>query len=110
MVLMTGINGLLSRYTNTRDIILGTPIAGREHSDLENQIGLYLNTLAIRSTFDTAVSFEALLAIQKQTLLGAYSHQEYPLDNLVEELGLGRDTSRSALFDVLVVLQNQQDF
>ncbi|MEO7979060.1 amino acid adenylation domain-containing protein, partial [Flavobacterium sp.] len=109
MVLMSGINGLLSRYTNTRDIIVGTPIAGREHSDLENQVGLYLNTIAIRTSFDAAVSFEELLAIQKQTLLGAYSHQEYPLDNLVEELGLGRDTGRSALFDVLVVLQNQND-
>ena len=109
MLLMAGINGLLSRYTNTRDIILGTPIAGREHSDLENQIGLYLNTLAIRTTFEETASFEELLSVQKDTLLNAYSHQEYPLDNLVEELGLGRDTSRSALFDVLVVLQNQQD-
>jgi amino acid adenylation domain-containing protein len=109
MVLMTGINGLLSRYTNTNDIIVGTPIAGRDHADLENQVGLYLNTLAIRTTFAETSTFEELLAIQKDTLLSAYSHQEYPLDNLVEELGLGRDTSRSALFDVLVVLQNQQD-
>ncbi|GIQ60982.1 hypothetical protein Flavo103_41180 [Flavobacterium collinsii] len=109
MVLMAGINGLLSRYSNTRDLILGTPVAGREHSDLENQIGLYLNTLAIRTTFEETASFETLLETQKDTLLNAYSHQEYPLDNLVEELGLGRDTSRSALFDVLVVLQNQQD-
>ena len=109
MVLMTGINGLLSRYTNTNDIIVGTPIAGRDHADLENQIGLYLNTLAIRTTFEETSTFEELLAIQKDTLLSAYSHQAYPLDNLVEELGLGRDTSRSALFDVLVVLQNQQD-
>jgi amino acid adenylation domain-containing protein len=109
MLLMAGINGLLSRYTNTRDIIVGTPIAGREHSDLENQVGLYLNTLAIRTTFSESASFRDVLEIQKQTLLDAYSHQEYPLDNLVEELGLGRDTGRSALFDVLVVLQNQQD-
>ncbi|WP_428231993.1 amino acid adenylation domain-containing protein [Flavobacterium sp.] len=109
MVLMAGINGLLSRYANTTDIVLGTPVAGREHSDLENQIGLYLNTLAIRTTFEQEATFEELLDIQKETLLNAYSHQEYPLDNLVEELGLGRDTSRSALFDVLVVLQNQQD-
>ncbi|WP_374175229.1 amino acid adenylation domain-containing protein [Flavobacterium tructae] len=109
MTLMAAINGLLSRYTNTRDLILGTPIAGREHSDLENQIGLYLNTLAIRTRFEETADFETLLQIQKETLLDAYSHQEYPLDNLVEQLGLGRDTSRSALFDVLVVLQNQQD-
>ncbi|GGG20358.1 surfactin synthase subunit 1 [Dokdonia pacifica] len=109
MVLMTGVNGILSRYTNTNDIIVGTPIAGRDHTDLENQIGLYLNTLAIRTQFEKDATFEELLATQKETLLNAYEHQDYPLDNLVEELGLGRDTSRSGLFDVLVVLQNQQD-
>ncbi len=109
MVLMTGINGLLSRYANTRDIILGTPIAGREHADLENQVGLYLNTLAIRTTFEETSSFEELLAIQKETLLQAYSHQEYPFDSLVEELNIKRDLSRSVLFDALVVFQNQQE-
>ncbi|WP_299210507.1 non-ribosomal peptide synthetase [uncultured Dokdonia sp.] len=109
MVLMASINGLLSRYTNTRDIILGTPVAGREHSDLENQIGLYLNTLAIRTAFEEDVSFEELLTIQKDTLLKAYSHQDYPFDKLIEELKLNRDISRSALFDVIVVFQNQQE-
>ncbi|TRX31189.1 amino acid adenylation domain-containing protein [Flavobacterium sp. ZT3R18] len=109
MVLMAGINGLLSRYTNTRDIILGTPIAGRAHSDLENQVGLYLNTLAIRTAFEQEVTFEDLLAVQKETLLNAYSHQEYPFDNLVEELGIKRDLRRSVLFDVLVVFQNQEE-
>ncbi|MFC4634986.1 amino acid adenylation domain-containing protein [Dokdonia ponticola] len=108
MVLMASINGLLSRYTNTRDIILGTPVAGREHSDLENQVGLYLNTLAIRTKFEKDISFEELLTIQKDTLLDAYSHQDYPFDSLVEELDIKRDISRSALFDVLVVFQNQQ--
>ncbi|GAA0710926.1 hypothetical protein GCM10009430_00040 [Aquimarina litoralis] len=108
MVLMAGVNGLLSRYTDSGDIILGTPIAGRSHPDLEHQVGLYLNTLAIRTLFDTSVSFDKLLDIQKQTLLSAYSHQDYPFDLLVDELGLHHDTSRSALFDVMVVLQNQQ--
>ncbi|WP_428231992.1 amino acid adenylation domain-containing protein [Flavobacterium sp.] len=109
MVLMAGINGLLSRYANTTDIVLGTPVAGREHSDLENQVGLYLNTLAIRTTFEQETTFEELLAIQKETLLNAYSHQEYPFDSLVEELEIKRDLSRSVLFDALVVLQNQEE-
>ncbi|MEP0262578.1 amino acid adenylation domain-containing protein [Dokdonia sp.] len=109
MVLMTGLNGVLSRYANTRDIILGTPIAGREHADLENQVGLYLNTLAIRTRFEETSSFEELIAIQKETLLQAYSHQEYPFDSLVEELNIKRDLSRSVLFDALVVFQNQQE-
>ena len=109
MVLMAGLNGLLSRYANTTDVILGTPVAGREHSDLEDQVGLYLNTLAIRTTFEQETTFEELLAIQKETLLNSYSHQEYPFDNLTEELGIKRDLSRSVLFDILVVLQNQEE-
>ncbi|WP_299315822.1 non-ribosomal peptide synthetase [uncultured Aquimarina sp.] len=109
MVLMAGINGLLSRYTNSNDIIVGTPVAGRDHLDLENQIGLYLNTLAIRTQFDETICFKDLLNIQKDILLDGYSHQEYPLDLLVDDLDVKRDTSRSALFDILVILQNQQD-
>ena len=107
MSLMAGINSLLYRYTSQRDIIIGTPIAGREHPDLENQLGLYLNTLAIRTQFKEKGSFLDLLALQKETLLDAYEHQSYPFDELVGKLNLKRDTSRSALFDVMVVLQNQ---
>ncbi|WP_123774182.1 non-ribosomal peptide synthetase, partial [[Flexibacter] sp. ATCC 35103] len=107
MVLTTAINALLSRYTGQQDIIIGTPVAGREHPDLENQIGLYLNTLAIRSTLEQGSSFLDVLKSQKETLLEGYDHQNYPFDALVGSLNLKRDTSRSALFDVLVVLQNQ---
>ena len=107
MSLVAGINSLLYRYTGQDDIIIGTPIAGREHPDLENQLGLYLNTLAIRTQFKEKSSFLDLVAIQKETLLGAYEHQSYPFDRLVGKLNLKRDTSRSVLFDVMVVLQNQ---
>ncbi|BFM45590.1 hypothetical protein CFS9_42310 [Flavobacterium sp. CFS9] len=107
MTLMAGINALLHRYTGQHDIIIGTPIAGREHPDLENQLGLYLNTLAIRTQWKEKNSFLDVTATQKETLLGAYDHQSYPFDALVGKLNLKRDTSRSALFDVLVVLQNQ---
>ncbi len=107
MTLMTGITALLHRYTGQNDIILGTPVAGREHPDLENQIGLYLNTLAIRTKFEADTSFLELLTIQKENLLEAYEHQGYPLDELIAKLNLKRDISRSPLFDVIVVLQNQ---
>jgi amino acid adenylation domain-containing protein len=107
MVLMAGINTMLHRYTGLDDIIIGTPIAGRDHSDLENQMGLYLNTLPIRTKLKVDNSFLELLATQKETLLGAYDHQSYPFDALVGKLDLKRDMSRSVLFDVMVVLQNQ---
>ena len=107
MTLMSGVNTLLYRYTNQNDIIVGTPIAGREHPDLEGQIGLYLNTLAIRTKIEEANSFLDVLEQQKETLLSAYEHQIYPFDELVNKLNVPRDTSRSVLFDVMVVLQNQ---
>ncbi|MET4143138.1 AMP-binding protein, partial [Pedobacter sp. UYP1] len=108
MTLMTGITALLHRYTGQDDLVIGTPIAGRVHPDLENQIGLYLNTLAIRSGIADNSSFSALLDQQKENLAAAYEHQHYPFDLLVSKLKLKRDIGRSALFDVMVVLHNQQ--
>ncbi|WP_426094737.1 amino acid adenylation domain-containing protein [Flavobacterium sp. DSR2-3-3] len=107
MTLMAGVKTLLYRYTGQNDIIIGTPIAGREHPDLENQAGLYLNTLAVRTQFGEKVNFWQVLNQEKQTLLEAYQHQNYPFDDLIGNLNLKRDMSRSALFDVMVVLQNQ---
>lgn len=109
MGLMASINGLLHRYTHKFDIILGTGVSGREHPDLIGQVGLYLNTLAIRTQFEPHIGFGDLLSLQKATLLEAYNHQSCPFNDLVDALRLDRDISRSALFDVMVVLQNQQD-
>lgn len=110
MTLVAGIKALLYRYTGQFDIIVGTPAAGRQHPDLENQIGLYLNTLAIRTRLEEegGNSFASLLEKEKQALLLAYEHQCYPFDELISKLNIKRDRSRSALFDVLVVLQNQR--
>jgi amino acid adenylation domain-containing protein len=109
MLLLAGVNGVFSRYVHKGDIILGTPVAGREHPDLENQIGLFLNTLPIRTQFDLNTTFEELLETQKNTLTEAYTHQGYPFDRLVEQLNLPANRGRSPLFDVMVVLQNQLD-
>ncbi|HPI00339.1 MAG TPA: condensation domain-containing protein, partial [Chitinophagaceae bacterium] len=106
MGLLAVVNTLLYRYTNQEDIIIGSPIAGREHADLEDQIGFYINTLALRTQFKGEDSYKELLEKVKQVILGAYEHQVYPFDELVDELQLNRDMSRSALFDVMVVLQN----
>ncbi len=105
MTLMAALNGLLFSYTGQSDIILGVPVSGRDHPDLENQIGLYINTLPIRTRFDTTANFNALFAIQKDVLLKAYTNGDYPLGDLINNLNLKRDTSRSPLFDVLVTHQ-----
>ncbi|WP_430408773.1 amino acid adenylation domain-containing protein [Kordia sp.] len=106
--LLSSIKTLLYRYSNQDDITIGTPIAGREHPDFEHQIGLYLNTLPIRTRIQEKERFSSLLQREKEQLLQAYTHQQYPFDALVEKLNIKRDTSRSPLFDVMVVLQNQQ--
>ncbi|MFD2784203.1 amino acid adenylation domain-containing protein, partial [Hymenobacter rubripertinctus] len=108
MGLLAVVNALLHRYTGQEDIIIGTPIAGREHADLENQIGFYLNTLALRSRFSGSDSFRDVLAHTRQITLDAYEHQAYPFDELIEALRLPRNMSRSALFDVMLVLQNTE--
>lgn len=107
MTLMTAVNALLYRYTGQHDIILGTAVAGRRHPDLENGIGLFLNTLAIRTQVREDWTFTDLLQEEKQQLANAYTHQEYPFDELISRLQLKPDRSRSALFDVMVVLHNQ---
>jgi len=106
-VLMTGVKTLLSRYSSQNDIVIGTPIAGREHPDLEHQIGLYINTLAIRTVLNQKEGFSTLLQKEGKQLLEAYEHQNFPFDALVDQLKISRDTSRSPLFDIMVVLQNQ---
>ena len=106
MGLLAVVNVLLYRYSGQTDIIIGSPIAGREHINLEDQIGFYVNTLALRTAIDADKGFVDLLKKVKEVTLGAYEHQIYPFDELVNELNLSRDTSRSALFDVMVVLQN----
>ena len=78
MSLLAAWNVLMYRYTSQRDIIIGTPIAGREHVDLEDQIGFYVNTLALRNEINPEESFDELFSRIKQNTLSAYSHQMYP--------------------------------
>ncbi|SFF11943.1 amino acid adenylation domain-containing protein, partial [Chitinophaga sp. CF118] len=105
MGLLAVINTILFKYTNQEDLIIGSPVAGREHIDLENQIGFYANTLALRTRFKGNDSFRDLLQRVKDVTLGGYRHQVYPFDELVDTLNLKRDQSRSALFDVMLVVQ-----
>ncbi|GAA0193617.1 hypothetical protein GCM10009122_56500 [Fulvivirga kasyanovii] len=106
MTLLAVTNILFYRYTDQENIIIGTPVAGRNHPDLENQVGFYINTLPLKVNISSADSFEDVLKKVKKTTLGGYEHQSYPFDKLLEDLNLHRDMSRSPLFDVMLVLQN----
>lgn len=106
-ILESGLKCLLYRYSNQHDIIVGTPIAGREHPELEKQLGLFINTLALRTIFENKNTFSEVVQKEKLMLLSAYQHQIYPVDELINKLNILHDPSRSALFDVLIVFQNQ---
>lgn len=108
MLLMGGLKGVFYRYTGQTDITLGTTVAGREHADLENQIGLYSNALAIRTRFEKEDTFLELIQKQRETLLQAYKNKEYPFTALVNKLSLPQHQDRSPLFDVMVLLQNHK--
>ncbi|UCH98247.1 MAG: amino acid adenylation domain-containing protein, partial [Candidatus Aminicenantes bacterium] len=104
ILLLATVKALLYRYTGQEDLVIGSPISGRQHRDLEEQIGFYVNTLALRTVFEGRDSFEVLLGKVKETSLAAYDHELYPFDQLVDDLELARDTSHSPLFDVMVSL------
>lgn len=106
MGLMTAVNILFYRYSGQSDIIIGFPIAGREHPDLEAQLGFYVNTLPMRTRFNGSDTCRELLENVKHVTLGAYEHQIYPFGELLEELKPERDMSRNPLFDIMVVLHN----
>lgn len=97
---------LLNKYTNKEDIIYGTPIAGREHVDLEEQVGFYVNTLPLRVQFEKEKSFRSLLSKIKQITLDAYKYQVYPFDELIKNLDITRQNNRQPLFDIMVTLHN----
>ncbi|NRU22926.1 amino acid adenylation domain-containing protein [Clostridium beijerinckii] len=106
MVLLSILKTLLSKYSNQEDIVVGSPIAGRNHRDLENLIGMFVNTFAIKSTVDRNMSFKKYLEVIREKTLKAYENQEYQFEDLIEALNIERNLSRNPLFDVMFVLQN----
>ncbi|UOE51897.1 amino acid adenylation domain-containing protein [Mucilaginibacter sp. SMC90] len=106
MTLLSAFNVLLYRYSGQEDLCVGSPIANRNQPEIADLIGFFVNTLAIRSHLGAEMSFTALLAQVKQTMLEAYEHQDVPFEKVVEAVVKERDLSRSPLFQVMFVLQN----
>ncbi|MCP5102897.1 MAG: amino acid adenylation domain-containing protein, partial [bacterium] len=108
MILSAAVKTLIYRYCGGEDIIVGSPAAARNHPDLEDQVGFFVNTLALRSRINENQPFEIFLQQVKQTTIEAFDNQAYPFDKLVSELNPDRDTGRHPLFDIMVVLQNNE--
>jgi non-ribosomal peptide synthetase component F len=106
MIIMAGISAVLYRFSGQQDMVLGVPYSNRPHSDLENQVGFYVNMLPLRLRFQAGTSFRNLLAQTKQTVLKAYDHGSYSFDQIVEDLNVQTDPGRTPLFDVMVQMQH----
>lgn len=109
MVLLAGLYALLYRFSGQSDITVGTTVANRDHIDLEDQMGFYVNALAIRTRFDSSMRFSQLLDIVKKNTLKAFEYGTYPFDLLIDDLRLERDPGRSPLFDIMLTLQNMDN-
>jgi thioesterase domain-containing protein len=104
MTLLAAFQTLLGLYSGQDDIAVGTPIAGRNHANLETQIGLFINTLVLRSSLAGNPTFRELLRGVRERSLGAYDHQELPFEKLIEELQPERNMNRSPLTQVMFQL------
>jgi aspartate racemase len=106
MLVLAAFNTLLYRYSGQDDIIVGSPIAGRNQVETENIIGFFLNTLVLRTDLSGNPTFRQLLSRVREVCLGAYAHQEIPFEPLLEQLRVKRDLSRTPLFQTMLVLLN----
>jgi len=106
MTLLSAFATLLSRYSGQTDIVIGSPIANRTHSQIESLIGFFVNTLVLRLCLSGNLRFDELLRRVRRVALDAYAHQDIPFEQVVEELQPERNLSYSPLIQVMFVLQN----
>ncbi|MBO9205113.1 MULTISPECIES: amino acid adenylation domain-containing protein, partial [Niastella] len=106
MTLLSVFNVLLYRYSRQNDLCVGTPVAGRDHQEIEGLIGFFINTIVLRTQIAGSDSFRSLLQQVKDTTLKAYAHQDLSFEKIVEALNVPRDPGRNPVFQVKFALQN----
>jgi tyrocidine synthetase-3 len=99
----------LAKISGNEDIVVGTPVAGRGHADLEQIVGMFVNTLALRNNVDLTQDFDRFLTMLAETTIQAFQYQDVPFEAVVEALDIPRDPARNPLFDVMFVFQNQAE-
>src|SRR5262249_31428365 len=106
MTLLAALQILLSRYTGQNDIAVGTAIANRNRLEIEELIGFFANTLVLRTKLNQQATVRELLLEVRQTVVAAHRHQDFPFDQLVQELKPERTAGLTPLIQVMFVMQN----
>ncbi len=106
MILLAVYNVLLSKYTHQEDIVVGSPVTGRSHQDLQQILGVFINMVALRNRPANEKTFADFLGEVKGNALDAFENQDYPFDQLILKLGLQGDTSRNPLFETEFSVDN----
>lgn len=106
VVLLVAFSSLLARDTGQGDVVIGSPVANRRRSGLEDVVGLFVNTLAMRSRIDEDLSFRRLVDGNRDRLLDALDHGDVPFDYVVGELQPNRDLGLNPIFQVMLALQS----
>lgn len=106
MVLLAAFGLLLARYSGQRDLLIGTPVANRRHSDCEDLIGYFANTLALRCRIDASVDFATLIKAVRRDCIDAYANQDIPFELLVRDLHVERNLTHTPLIQVMLVMQD----
>jgi len=106
MALLAGYQVVLSLYGGSTDFAVGSPVAGRAHPDLDGAVGMFINMLPLRADLAGDPTVARLVGAARDEVLDALSHSEVPFERVITELGVVRDTSRPALFQAVLVMQN----
>jgi surfactin family lipopeptide synthetase A/lichenysin synthetase A len=108
--LLTVFKLLLYRISGEKDMVVGSPTSGRYHPDISRVLGMFANSLVVRTIIDEDITFPEFLKVVHRNFLSAIDHQEYPFEELVKVLNVRRDMSRNPLFSVIFAFQNDYEF
>ena len=104
--MLAAFQALLSRYSGQTDVVVGSPIAGRNRRELEDLIGLFANTIVVRNSLEGNPTFTELIARTRETCLGAFANQDVPFEKLVEMLPVDRNPGQNPVFQAVFALHN----
>lgn len=109
MILLAAYKVLLYRYTGVKDLIIGTPVAGRDMIEVEKNIGYFVNTLALRTRINSEMAFSEYLKVVRSISIDAFAHGDYPFDSVVKDINPKRDLSRTPIFQSMFNLMDRRN-